>query len=663
MIQCPICKEQKGYHRCLITDQIYCASCCVKTQSWERCNTECEYFKEELLNYKPFNTHEAEITALPKGEVIRFETPLFLPNIFQCIQCNVAELNIFILDFNKIKVEIRFKLEPIRILGEELYKKDSWKIKSSNVPFRHGKALSPLIIIGSAKSGVSNLKDNKYQYGDCSVEAIKSSYSMHIWEPHTKSFLEKVDTRNKPEFDSDSQYFPTFEGKMSFCKCDIYWGEFSTKFEHKFSFLIESLNVHVNENRNILSQFGICLPYKSIAVDKFSLSKSSEFKISDESFLALQTFGQQKVTKMWETPLIQNWDNMYHGGYAKVDYNRLNSPFKYNIYCFADFFTYLVPSKSILSSLVCESDYIVSAYFNCFKELYENKYSPINLVITNTSFDIQKIKIEYFIEGITNLHIENIFIEAKSTNSIPILPTILEDKLSNMTEHNNAHLNIKVFKDNVLVHEESKIFNLLPKETFIYDNEDNGESKKLYFYSLLARWVTPNNSVIDKIINETSKTTEYISGDSTNASQYLAEIKAIYNTISKYVKYVSRTFSLYKGKTSLHQKVHLPENTIKNESGNCIDLTVLMASCLEKIGYNPLLIIVPGHAYLGVKLESENLFIETTLLGYNSFEEALALGLKNTEEHFSTDLKGTKKERCTIIDVFDARKNNIYPMN
>lgn len=662
MHTCPICKEQKGYHRCLITDQIYCASCCIKTQSWARCNTECEYFQKEKTNYKTFNSQSFEITRLPDGETTKFEVPLFLPNIFKYINCLVSELNILILDFNKIKVDIKFKLEPTRILGNELYNKDSWKIDASNVLSKNKEVLAPLVLIAPSKSSVSNLKESKYQFGDCSIESIKTSYSMHIWEPHAISYLDKVDTKSMPEFDSDYQYFPTHEGNISFRKCDIYWGPFSTKFEHRFSFLIESLDVHVNENGSILSQFGICLPYNKITVEKFRLSKPSEFEISNDSFLALQTFGKQKVAKMWEIPLIQNWDNMYHGGYVKVDYNRLNSIFSYDVYCFADFFTHLNSKKTILCSLVSESDYIVSAYFNCLKELYNNEYSPIDLVITNTSSDIQKMKIEYSIQDITHPHIENIFIEPKSTNSIPILPNILEDKLAKIVEHSNAHLNVKVYQDNILIFEESKIFNLLPKETFVYDNEDNGKSKKLYFYFLLARWVTPNNKVIDEIINEAAESLKEIIGNGDNLFQSRKEIESIYNTIAKYVKYVSRTFSLYKGETSLHQKVHLPENTLKNKSGNCIDLTVLMASCLEKLRYNPLIITVPHHAYLGIKLRDRTIFIETTKLGYEDFDEALRVGSENTEKYFTPELQ-PKESKCTMIDIQEARKYKIFPMN
>jgi hypothetical protein len=309
-----------------------------------------------------------------------------------------------------------------------------------------------------------------------------------------------------------------------------------------------------------------------------------------------------------------------------------------------------------------ESDYIFSAYFNSFEELYEKKYSPINLVIANTSKEIYKIKIEFEIKGLTDLNIENIYIDPLKTTSIPLFPKIYENTPSKYKEHSNVLFILKVSVNNEYIYEESKPLNLLPRETFIYDTEDYGKATKIYFYPLLARWVTPNHEIIEQIINKAVKKVEFISGDSTNDLQQVKEeVKAIYNTLSESIKYVSRTFSLYKGSTSLHQKIYLPVNTYNNSSGNCIDLTVLMASCLEKINYNPLLIIVPGHAFLGIKLENESVYIETTLIGYESFENALESGQEEYEKHFIKE--NPEPHKSVIIEIETARKNGIYPMN
>jgi len=48
------------------------------------------------------------------------------------------------------------------------------------------------------------------------------------------------------------------------------------------------------------------------------------------------------------------------------------------------------------------------------------------------------------------------------------------------------------------------------------------------------------------------------------------------------------------------QKVLFPDEVIASKRGCCIDIAVLTASLLERVGYNPLIIVITGHAYSGV---------------------------------------------------------------
>ncbi len=71
------------------------------------------------------------------------------------------------------------------------------------------------------------------------------------------------------------------------------------------------------------------------------------------------------------------------------------------------------------------------------------------------------------------------------------------------------------------------------------------------------------------------------------------------------------------------QRVRLPSEIISSKQANCIDGTILMASFAMNIGLDPVLIIRPGHMYLGIKAESKRyLFIETTMIGDSAIEDA-----------------------------------------
>ena len=66
------------------------------------------------------------------------------------------------------------------------------------------------------------------------------------------------------------------------------------------------------------------------------------------------------------------------------------------------------------------------------------------------------------------------------------------------------------------------------------------------------------------------------------------------------------------------QSINLPYETIRDHSANCIELSVLMSSLLIEIGIQPIIVIVPNHAFVGWRIwedEDEYNFVQTTMMG------------------------------------------------
>jgi hypothetical protein len=660
--KCTVCTRVKGKRRCLKSGQLICSKCCGEIRSWIYCNTECEYFPYEVLNYTPYNSQKAELVRVSNGVTTKFEVPLFLPNLFDVITCTVKELRIDLLDFNKAIVTINFKLDSDRELGNEIYLKDNWKIQTSNVQFRNNKILAPLVIMSTSQGSNCNYLEAKSKYGESSLSLIKTSYSLNVWLPYARSSRKNIDVKDMPEFESDYISAVVHQGRLASKKNDVFWAEFNTKFEYKVSFQIENAEVHIKQKQLSLLYFGIFLPYKKIIIEKYTINKPDSFSINEESFLALQTFGDYEDKRLWEIPLESNFGNNYHGGFAKKLISELPPEYHFDEYLYKDYFFFLNHDDEISANLLFNTENIVSAYFNVLKEVYDGKYSPIILVISNMSEQIRKVKVVYEIKGLSDRCIETVYLDPLSTLSIPLFPILSDVYLSQLNEHSSVQFFVEVFYNNKLIYEDSKRLNFLPRETFVYDSEDLGKATKYYFYSFLSRWVTPNSVSIEKIINEAAELIGGFDGMSEDLLIVTKEIGALYNQISLKVKYVSKTFSLYKGTTSLHQKVHLPDNTFINRGGNCIDLVILMASCLEKLGYYPQIIIVPEHSYLGIKFEKFTIFLEMTKIGEINFDEAIVEGNKVHNEHFDVN-NNPKKENCIIVDIKESRKAQIFPMN
>ena len=65
------------------------------------------------------------------------------------------------------------------------------------------------------------------------------------------------------------------------------------------------------------------------------------------------------------------------------------------------------------------------------------------------------------------------------------------------------------------------------------------------------------------------------------------------------------------------QTVRFLEDSVRTRQSNCIDGTVLFASILRKIGIEPFIVSIPGHAFLGFWMDNERKvpgFLETTAM-------------------------------------------------
>jgi hypothetical protein len=105
------------------------------------------------------------------------------------------------------------------------------------------------------------------------------------------------------------------------------------------------------------------------------------------------------------------------------------------------------------------------------------------------------------------------------------------------------------------------------------------------------------------------------------------------------------------------QRIRLPRETLQLDSANCMDISVAFASAIENLDMDPVLVIIPGHAFTGVRLgpqSSDTLYLDLTVLPQGTFEQAVTRAQQW--------LKKTKPEEVLTIDVASARRMGIYPL-
>ncbi len=139
------------------------------------------------------------------------------------------------------------------------------------------------------------------------------------------------------------------------------------------------------------------------------------------------------------------------------------------------------------------------------------------------------------------------------------------------------------------------------------------------------------------------------------------QARAIFNALKTYdINYSSSTISFPNENT---QRIRLPEEVLELGEANCIDGTLLWASALENIGIDPIIFLIPGHAFVGFYNDSAHTSItaiETTLMGStDNFSELVEKGMEEYEQYknYFNYYDGYIK-----LDVSRIREEGIIPL-
>lgn len=188
--------------------------------------------------------------------------------------------------------------------------------------------------------------------------------------------------------------------------------------------------------------------------------------------------------------------------------------------------------------------------------------------------------------------------------------------------------------------------------------------KKFSNAQLLARWVTPHDEAVLQLV---SRAERFIPGGRLRGYNLLPRAKldvqvrqqaaAVFEAMKRSrISYVSSiyTFGNFPDET---QRIRLPRETLELSNANCIDVSVAFASAMENLGMQPVIVIVPGHAFTGVRLVPNSqsvLYVDLTVLPNGSFNEAIARAEKW--------MKKTPISEVLTVDVGAARSLGIYPL-
>ena len=305
-------------------------------------------------------------------------------------------------------------------------------------------------------------------------------------------------------------------------------------------------------------------------------------------------------------------------------------------------------------------------------------YWPVALLtITNASDRplVQTVSAE--IPGWSTRAEQTIVIGAYTTRRLDINPDLLPQAYDNR-EFRRASLEVHVRGPQDVAD------NIQQRPVFLHSASDLYWGRRFSNAQFLVRWVSPHNAAVLRLVASAKQYVPYgrlpgYNGTDPQATdsqgrdsqgrdskgrhqgnealQVRKQAYAIFEALKRSgISYVSSIFTF--GDFSADaQRVRLPEETLTLSTANCVDVSVAFASAMENLGMDPVVVIVPGHAFAGVRLgrsTQDRLYLDLTVLPKGSFEQAIARA-----EHW---LSKTPANQVLVVDIAAARALRIYPI-
>jgi hypothetical protein len=290
--------------------------------------------------------------------------------------------------------------------------------------------------------------------------------------------------------------------------------------------------------------------------------------------------------------------------------------------------------------------------------------------ITNTRSTDAQVVVMSEITGYTEQSIDTVYVGAGESVEVRQNPLLIPSVIDELNVEKPAQFHLKVTE---LYNGEEKLLLEETGDTLIYARRDFPWSIPGFtdaeVYELTAAMVTPNDPSVEELIRYAADYTDsgimwsgyggHIDDDDGGVWDRLQAIWQAEEDVYD-LTYISTWVSFAPGSV---QRIRLPAEVLDQRSGNCIELALLYASAAEALDLETAIILIPGHAYMGVRTDQENAnyyFIETTMIGRATFSEAVDRGSEEFDEALPSLDAG--EESYGWVNIWEAREKGILPL-
>lgn len=327
------------------------------------------------------------------------------------------------------------------------------------------------------------------------------------------------------------------------------------------------------------------------------------------------------------------------------------------------------------------TEVIPTAY--CY-QLTQEAFPLVNVAVDNTGRGGANatVRVQAVIERFSDPAIEISQVPQGTQKRFALLPVLHKEAVATLNEMCPATLRVTVGQTAPtvhLLHDQSYPIRLHARDTALLAVR-GADGGIIDLSDYLAAWVTPRSPLIERWLRRAaehhpSRSIVGYQGANTlaeKAATVRSQAQAIFTALKQEANltYINSPLNMGRQAGQVTQRVRLPsESLTTGGSANCIDGAVLFASLLELASLEPLLVIVPGHAFVGWRVWrglDQYEFLETTMIGSSDFASAQRIGRQEYDEALTRGFftKGLFDPGgfARLVDITACRKKGILPL-
>jgi hypothetical protein len=288
----------------------------------------------------------------------------------------------------------------------------------------------------------------------------------------------------------------------------------------------------------------------------------------------------------------------------------------------------------------------------------------LTVVVGNESRDPRRVAIKAYLEGLSAQAVKTVELETRSEITLKLLPTLLPERAKEINEiqRATAHVLVEDLDGRLESHDTFSLVCLARTSSFnaVCRPETNQLVDLSHYY---GAWVTPYAEAVQALIRRAAGLlpTRQIWGYQGDQDAIDPQVGALFQSLQEAgLVYVNSVIDYGAQPWQATQRTRLPRQSLQLKGANCIDGTVLMASLLEGASLSPVLVFVPGHAFVGWETwygSDQWRFLETTMIGGHDFAAACQSGQGQYDQ-----AKLTNPDQLKIHRLRDLRARGIWPM-